>query len=222
MEIEKTLKDILREEMQAKGVTFAKLRQQTGIADRYLAAFLEDAQEKLPAAPYVRGYLIRIASVLELDSNSLWEKYRTSAQLKSSGADDRMPGNRFALKRLNRKLIFGVGTLVLVLIYLVMSADRFLGKPDLSLTSPSADTSVTTASIIMVSGLIEPGNIVSVGGEAVPANADGTFETSYNLEPGLNQITVSTENPVIGRKHEIIRQVIYEPSTEETGSSTNR
>lgn len=220
MEIEKTLRDILREEMQLKGITLAKLRQQTGIAERYLSAFLEDASEKLPAAPYVRGYLLRIASTLELDGAHLWEMYRTATELKSSGAEDRMPGNRFALKRINRKLVFGVGVAALLIVYLGMSADRFLGRPDLTLTSPSADTSVTTASIIMVSGNIEPGNIVSVGGEEVPVNADGSFEKAYSLEPGLNQITVFTENPVIGRKSEVIRRVIYEPAAEEIIDNT--
>ena len=202
--------------MQVKGMTVMKLRQQTGIAERYLSAFLEDEPAKLPAAPYARGYLLRIAAVLDLDGNALWEMYRTSTDIKSSGPEDRMPENRFALRRLNRKLIFGVAFGTLAVIYLVSNANRLLGRPSLTLTSPGPDTSVTTASIVMVSGTIEPGNIVSVGGEEVSAESNGEFETQYRLEPGLNRITVSTENPIIGRKNEITRQVIYEPGTQES------
>ena len=205
---------MLRDEMQTKGITLLKLRQQTGIAERYLSAFLEDESGKLPASPYVRGYLFRIASVLELDGNALWESYKASSELKSSGAEDRMPENRFALKRINRKMIFWVGVAIVAVAYLGTNANRFLGKPDLVLTSPSTETSVTTASIVMISGMIKPGNIVSVGGEEVVVGSDGKFETAYHLEPGLNQITIFTENPVIGRKNEITRQVIYEPASE--------
>ena len=218
--MEKTLKDILRDAMQAKGITVMRLRQQTGIAERYITAFLEDAVDKLPATPYARGYLIRIGAALELDGNALWEMHRTTMTSKSSGAEDRMPENRFALKRMNRKLVFGIGIAILAVAYLLVNANRFLGRPELKLTTPSPETSVTPASIVMVSGVIEPGNLVSVGGEEVSADSEGQFETSYRLEPGLNIITISTKNPVIGRKNEVVRQVIYEPGAEETIDDT--
>ncbi len=211
MEKEKALHEIIKDQLQAKAITPEKLRQQTGVADRYLAAIVNGEFEKLPAAPYVRGYLMRIAAVLELDGNDLWERFRREGKLKSSGPEDRMPENRFALRRVNKKFVAFAVFAVLLGSYLVFGVNRFLGRPALTVTAPEPETIVSSASVITIAGEIDPGDILKIDGEEVTADREGRFTKEYFLEPGLNSITISAENPFGGRRTETIRQVIYEP-----------
>jgi len=211
--MEKTLHDLLREQLQVKGLTVQKLRQSTGIAERYIHALVASDYSKLPAAPYVRGYLLRLAPLLDLDGNELWELYQKEGNtIKTSGPEDRMPENRFALKTINKKRVGGALIVLIVLVYLAISAQRFLGQPSLKLTSPGAETVVSTASIILISGSINPRDVVQIDGETTVVDAEGGFQIEYTLQPGLNNIMISVENPIARKKTEVVRRVIYQPN----------
>src|SRR3989338_3011737 len=154
--MDKLLKDILREQMQIKGLNAGRLRQLTGITERYISAFTEGTKEKLPAAHYVRGYLMRIAGILDLNGQELWETYKNELLIKSSGPLDRLPENSFALKKLNKKWLTAGAVLILLIVYLAINANRFLGRPEISITSPAPETLVTTASVLNLIGEVNP------------------------------------------------------------------
>lgn len=209
--MEKLLKDILREQMQIKGLNPERIRQLTGITERFIAAFTEGTKEKLPAAPYVRGYLLRIAAVLDLSGQELWETYKSELLSKSSGPLDRLPENRFALKKINKKrLALGAAALLLI-VYLAINANRFLGRPQITITSPAPETFVTTASTLNLAGQINPSDKLIIGGEEIQVDESGRFEESYELEPGLNRIEFLVKR-FLGREARVIKQVIYQPS----------
>jgi len=210
--MDKSLKDILREQMQAKGLTPQKLRQQTGIAERYISALVEGNAKNLPAAPYVRGYLIKLASMLDLDDKELWELYLREGTVKSSGPEDRMPENRFALRRINKRAVISAVVAGLVVVYLAMNANRFLGRPELTITSPGAETFVSTANVVTIAGAINPRDVLAINGEEIPVDANGQFSKEYSLEPGLNNIVISAENPIAHRTSEVVRRIIYQPT----------
>lgn len=207
----KTLKEVLAEQMAAKGLSVPKLRQMTGIAERYLAALVEGRPEKLPPAPYVRGYLMKIASVLQLDGAKLWELYREHLPMATSGELDRLPYNRFALKKINKAAVIGVAAGLVIAVYLGISASRLLGTPLLTVTSPAVETYLTTASAITLIGRISPDDKLLINGEEVPADAEGRFQTDYPLEPGLNTIEF-TAKKFLGGQARVTRQVLYQPA----------
>ena len=205
------LKDLLRERVELKGLTVLRLRQQTGIAERYLSAFLEGNHEKLPALPYVRGYLMHLATLLDLDGNELWETYqRETKTMKSSGATDVLPHNRFALQRLDRRKVAAGIAAALVLIYLLVNINRFLGKPPLTVSFPPDQPTTTATSSLTITGTADPRDTVRVDGVQVTLSATGSFETTYELTAGLNSIEITSER-LLGRTTAIVRQVIYEP-----------
>ena len=210
----KLVKDIIREEMQAKGFTPVRIRRETGIAERYILAFIEGDEKKLPAVPYVRGYLIVIARLLGLDGNELWEAYEAeSDHMKRSGALDILPGNRFALKKIKRTWIVGGVAVLLAIIYAALNIPRFLGLPTIIIEAPHEGTTVSTETPITLLGRIDPRDLLTIGGEEVPVESDGRFTRSYPLEPGLNTIEFSVRK-LLGRETKVIRQVIYEPAVE--------
>lgn len=208
--MDKLLKDILREQMQIKGLSPGRLRQLTGITERYIFALTEGTKEKLPAAPYVRGYLMRIAGILDLNGQELWEAYKNELLVKSSGPLDRLPENRFALKKLSKKRLAVGIILVLFIVYLAMNANRFLGRPKIDITSPARETLVTTASVLNLAGEVNPSDKLMIDGEDVAVDEAGRFEKDYELEPGLNRIEFSVKR-FLGREARVIKQVIYQP-----------
>jgi cytoskeletal protein RodZ len=209
--MDKSLRDTLRDEMQAKGTTPEKIARETAVPERYLTALLEGHIEKLPPAPYVRGYLLKIATMLNLDGNALWETFTAEAALKSSGPDDVLPKNRFVIERVSRNWYALGGIVLLLLLYLGFNANRLLGTSELTITSPSVETLVTTASTITLLGKVNPDAKLTIDGESVTADATtGRFEKEYPLRTGLNAITFEAKT-LLGKTVTEIRQVIYQP-----------
>ncbi len=207
---QKLLKDILREEMQAKGYTPARMRRETGIAERYIFAFMEGDRKRLPATPYVRGYIMVIARLFNLNGADLWKLYEGEDDyLKTSGATDILPGNRYALKKISRGWIMAAVAVLLFAVYAVMNFNRFLGVPMLLIEFPNDETTVSFENAIFLRGQIDPRDILSVGGEAVSVDREGNFVQEYPLEPGLNTIEFSVKK-FLGREKRVIRTVIYE------------
>lgn len=208
--MDKPLKDILREQMQAKGVTFERLKIQTGIVERYLTAFLEGNNNKLPATPYVRGYLLTIANILELNGAELWETYKESFATKKSGSTDHLPHNRFAIKTVSRNWIATAAVMALLIFYVILNIDSFLSGPKIKITSPSGQTLITANSTVHLIGLVDPGAKLMIGNEEVIVDAEGRFQKNYTLQFGLNSIEFSAKK-ILGRETKITRQVIYQP-----------
>ncbi len=219
--MDKQLKDILREQIQLKGLTLERLRQQTGIAERYLTAFLEGQREKLPAAPYVRGYLIKLASVLDLNGQELWQIFKNDLMVRSSGSADRLPENRFALKTMDRRYLAAGVVVILLLIYAATNINRFLGRPTIKIVSPSVETLVTTANAITLLGTINPADRLFIDGEEVRVLENGEFQKIYSLQPGLNPIEFKVRK-FLGRELTITKQVIYQPQSEDLEAEERR
>jgi cytoskeletal protein RodZ len=206
----KTLADTLRDQLQVKGLTLDRIRRETGITDRYLVALFDGAVDKLPAAPYVRGYLVRLAHTLDLDPNDLWKLYQESAHVRSSGAEDRMPENRFALKHTPRSWIIGGVIATLLAIYLGVNIPKLLGRPELTVTNPGPETTIVTLPSIVIDGTTDPESTLTVNGEHVTVLPSGAFRTDYTLESGLNHIEI-TSVKLLGRAASVVREVVYQP-----------
>lgn len=79
----------------------------------------------------------------------------------------------------------------------------------LSIVSPE-DESFASTSVISVTGRASIGAVVSVGGNLVELDPDGTFKTIVELEAGPNVIEVVASDLLGNERSEIIR-VIYQP-----------
>ena len=78
----------------------------------------EDNLEDLPAAPYVHGYLIRIAEALGLNGEKMWIEYQKSNEtLKRSGKNDELPKNRFESTKINTKIILILVFVMALVVY---------------------------------------------------------------------------------------------------------
>jgi cytoskeletal protein RodZ len=208
--MDKSFQEILQEQMQSMDITVEKIQQQTGILERYITAFIEGKKEKLPAKPYVRGYIFKIATTLNLNGEELWQSFIDDKIIRKSGAKDLLPYNRYALRIVNKKWLVLSAILILVVVYGAINFNRLLGSPDLKIVSPAAETLVTTASTITLIGNVTSDGKLTIDGNEVIVEQNGSFREEYFLQPGLNRIEFSVKG-LLSQETKVIRQIIYQP-----------
>ena len=192
-----------------------KLSELTDIPVHYLAALSDGDFTKLPAVPYVRGYLIKVAEALRVNADLLLRAYKQEVSfraLKTSGSADKLPSNRFALETPSRKrtfIIIGI-ILVLVVVYFIWQIDDFLGTPQIQIFSPAADNFIVNSPAIKLSGEVNSKDKLTVNNEEILVEKSGQFQKDFSLQPGINTIEFKTKR-FLGKEVKVIRQVIYQP-----------
>lgn len=207
---QKSFSELLKEQAAHHGYGVEKLSHLTSIPDRYITALLEGELKKLPPGPYVRGYLLKLAPLLDLDPQTLWEAYKNDQNIRVSGGEDKLPSNRFAIKPVNKKLAVGILTAVLLGVYIFWNIGHLIGQPLLDISYPAAQTVITAESLARLVGYIDPADKLFINYEEVVIDENGNFEQFYNLEPGLNSVEFTVKR-FLGRETKAIRQIIYQP-----------
>ena len=141
-----------------RNVGMAKLSELSGVSERYIEALRGGNFNLLPPAPYVHGYIQKIAGILGADAEELWAAYRLENQVKTSGAEDRLPENRFLLKKIARGQVAAAAAILLVGAYAFLHFNRIIGKPELTILNPQVATIVVNADKLSVRGEITPGD----------------------------------------------------------------
>jgi transcriptional regulator with XRE-family HTH domain len=201
---------MLTELLQDKNINLTKLSELTGVSERYLEALIEEKYEKLPASPYVRSYLFKIAEVLNADGQKLWDEYQKNSQLKKSGLNDRLPFNRYQPRPGNKKTILLIIIIILLLGYLIFRFRSFLGQPSLILFGPMANSANLVVSVpsIKIEGRIKIGDQLVINQEKIYVDEKGYFQKDFPLQPGLN-IAQFQIKKFLGRETTITKQILY-------------
>lgn len=201
------------EALELRNINHEKLSQATGIPERYIWAIQNINIEKLPAAPYVRGYIKKISEMLQLNHDELWELYKKELEHKRSGAYDKLPSNRFAIKHISKSTALLTLLAILLIIYTLFSLDRLIGEPNLIVASPENSLIATSENPLQITGKLEQKDKLTINGEEVFIGPDGAFSKEYDLQPGLNVIEFKAKR-LLGREVTITKRVLYEPQPE--------
>ncbi len=199
-------------------MSLKKLAEISGIAPNHLQNLADGHFSKLPAVPYIRGYLTAIGEILEFDPEDWWREIKEGGFLIRSGATDELPKNRFAAKPIGTYLWAAVLG-ILLLGYLGFRFSQIIGRPVLTIDHPDASLVATTEEILMLTGRLENGDQLSINGEPVTTLADGTWLKRVSLQPGLNTFVISAKK-LLGREVVVTRQIVYEPQGA-AGASTS-
>ena len=207
--------------MRTKSISVEKLSGATGISDRIINGLIEERYENIPPAPYVRGYLLKIAAVLNLDGEALWADYvKYNDSVRRSGKKDQLPQNRFAIAKMQKKFIWVIFIAVLVGGYLLVRLASFYQKPNFELTNP-LDGAVLKESTVVIKGNVEPGTKLTLQDEVIYPDKNGNFEKTVALDPGVNILTFKISK-FFGKEFSVMRQITFEPAaTEENPANTN-
>jgi len=209
MEENKSLSNLILDSLRLKGMSVEKLAQVTGISEMFLEQLLEEKFEKLPSYPYMRGYLIKIGNVLNLDGEKLWQEYiRHNQAIKSSGRHDRLPSNRFAFSLFGKKAIYATIALLFFAGYMSFRLADFFQQPKLDLENITETMTVKTKEL-KIKGKINPKNNLTLNNEEVYADKDGNFEKDILLQTGFNTLTFKIKK-FLGKEFTVTKQVFYE------------
>lgn len=201
-----SITSVLKELMDAKGLDAAKLSLLTDVPQRFITSLIRGDFNDLPSEPYIRGYLFKIAGVLDADPNFLWRSFRESTEIRSSGREDVLPMNRFSLKKVSSKKIWIALLAIILLGFLGLRLNSILGKPILEVTLPET----TASQIISATGKVNPGDTLTLNNEVVYPDESGAFEKEIQLEPGLNTLEFKVKRR-LGQETTVVEQVFYQP-----------
>jgi len=204
-----SLSVFLGERLRDKNITLERLSELSGIAIKHLENILKGDAEKLPPAPYLHGYLLKLGELLDFDGNAYWEEWRKYS-IPSSGANDKLPENRFS-KKPAAKYVWAAAAVLLVLIYLAFQLPRIIGAPSLYVSFPKNDLTNTTSSQILVSGTLLNAKELSINGEIIPLENNGAWQKEVSLQGGLNTIEIVAKK-FLGGETKILKQVFYAAS----------
>ncbi len=197
---------LLQESMEAKGLDAGRLSDLTDVPQRFISSLVSGNFDDLPSEPYIRGYLFKIAGILEADPNFLWRSFRQSAEIRSSGSGDILPANRFGLKKMSSKKIWILLAALVLVGFLGFRINSILGKPTLDVSLPE----VTVSQIVNVTGQVNPGDTLTLNNEVIYPDKSGRFGKEIQLEPGLNTLEFRVKR-YLGRETKAVRQVLYKP-----------
>lgn len=195
--------------MDANSITSDKLASLTNIPLRFINALREGELSKLPAEPYMRGYLMKIAPILKTEPEPLIQSYKDSIKEYKARAADALPGNVYAKTPVKKGWVIGVVALILMIIFVATRINDILGIPELTLNIP--ETSTTDK--ITISGNVRPGDKITLNGETVFTDELGNFERELFLTAGVNTFEFNVER-FLGRQKTVVKQVYYDrPAT---------
>jgi cytoskeletal protein RodZ len=211
----KTVAMIIEEAMRAKSISMEKLAQLTGISERFLESLIKEKAGKLPSAPYLRGYLSKIADVLNLNGELLWSSYQKENAVQKPVQKIEMANsirdNEWIKKLTNTKALLIIGGAVIVALIIMWRGSAFIGKPTLSLENFGDNISVST-STFLVKGKIDPKNQVTINDEVVFPDDVGAFEKTFTLAPGFNTFNFKVKG-ILGKELDITKQVYLTTTT---------
>lgn len=196
--------------MKEKGFSLKRLSDATGIAPVHLENMLRGDFADMPSAPYFRGYLLRLGKMLDFDGEEWWTILKKEGAIKNSGETDSMPKNRF-IKKAPPKILWAVGAVVIVLIYLGFQAPRIFGKPSLVLSFPSSNPFTTSSSILTITGTVQNAETLTLNGDAVTISADGSWQKGVLLQSGLNTFQIAAKK-FLGGETDVVEQIVYTPT----------
>lgn len=208
---QKPLKEVILEQLEIKGFNLEKVLLATEIPKHSLEAILKGEWQKLPAAPYARGYFKKLEEILELQPDVLWNHYREETEIKTSGSEDRLPENRFAINAKSRKWIWPILIIVVALIYFGFNFSRLLGRPEINISNPLSASAIATVPTFTFTGEINPKDKLFINQEEIYVDKSGKFQEDYKLQPGLNTFEFVAKR-FLGKETQVIKQIIYQPN----------
>ncbi len=203
----RNITELLNEFMKERNVTADRLADVTDIPKRFIVSLMEGDFDQLPARPYVRGYLHKIADALGVDPHILWQSYRVTSDFHSSGEFDRLPTNRFAFKKIRASRLVAILFAVVVLAFVGFRFNDILGRPTIDVVFPET----TSEETITVYGSVQAGDRLTLNREVIYPNEEGSFEKRVQLEPGLNTLEFQIKR-YLGQETTVIKQVFYQPA----------
>lgn len=205
----KEFSNFLNDRMRERGLNIKRLSELSGISIKNLELIFSGNSERLPSAPYLKGYIFKLGEILDFDPDEVWDRMKKSAGGKNEEVDE-LPKNRFSRESYLKYMV--AGTIIFLLV--VYGFSRFYkisGTPFLDISYPRDNMAVVSENPISISGRASNTDELKMNGESVQIQQDGQWKKEVFLQAGINTIEI-TAKKFLGREIKITRQIIYQPA----------
>jgi cytoskeletal protein RodZ len=203
-----SLEQRLRDARIQKKLTIEQAASATKIKPQFLEAIEHGAYDKLPSPAYARGFVRNYAEFLGLPKAQIAALFKRDFDEKRAVRilpEGMVKKNEFPINRLNiRRMILGIGSLVLILAFLLFQARAMFFPPFITLSSPKEDSIVSQD--VEVKGRTDASAIITINNEPVFVNSNGEFAKRVSLFPGETKIIVKAKNR-LGKESAVTRNV---------------
>lgn len=189
-----------------KGVSLAKLENETMIKKQFITKIENNEWELLPDFAVVSGFVKNISLALNVDPHVSVPMLRRDYPPKKMMISPK-PDLKDKFKFTPRLSFFlGVGLfLVLILSYLGVEYIKFISPPALSISSPSENETVFVSKLT-VKGSTATDAIVTVNNQQAIVDKDGNFETVISVDNQTTELKfIATTRR--GKKTEVVRSI---------------
>jgi len=219
----------LKNVREQKGITLEKASQDSKIVRTLLEAIEQDNYQKLPPPVFLKGMIKKYAHYLHLDEERILDFYQKSNGRKiSSGTEDFLPQNRFAVSRPRLSQVFSLisrqlikfSILILILGYFLFELSQFLLPAQIILYYPPKDL-MTSNPNLEISGKVTRSKILYLQEKEINFDEKGLFREQMTLNPGLNTLELKAANS-LGRETILQQNIvlsIYFERSEKKGSA---
>jgi len=210
-----TLGNVLKRMRANKDLSLEEISNATKIQVKYLRWLEEDNCKKLPAPVYVEGFLKSYAKYIDEDYKEIIALFRKEQDIRENILNKNKDLGPLKPLR-DTSIIISSKAIVVSLIccvalisfaYLYRQAYFIFAPPMIEVSTPFQDMEVSDQTI-EISGKSSVGSQVSINGQSIFANTDGTFRENIKLSDGLNILKICSENKM-GKTSEVIRNIIY-------------
>ncbi len=215
---QETLGEYLYAIRQDLGLSLEEVAKQTGVFEKFLSAIESGKYQQLPPDVYVVGFLKKIAELYKISCSELLEQYKKEKELSQQTALKRIvptKGWSGVLSQLSvtpKLITIAVSVLlgVISVSYILVQVFSVNRTPTLTILSPTQD-SVIKGSSVEIKGKTEPGITITVNGQNVLVQADGSFTTTLGVAPGQKDFRLVATNKFGKGKVETVSYKIDEP-----------
>lgn len=208
----RTVGQLLKEERLKKGFSLEQIETATKIRAKFLTALENDDYFKLPAVPYIQGFVKNYSDFLGLRSSTILALFRRQFIQKKSeqkNMDAPLTETEWQLTP-NKVIVFLVFILVGSLFFYFYSQYRQLHTPPPLVVESPPDDLVTEKAEISVYGKTDKDATLTINNEPVLVKEDGKFFKDFPVTVGNNTLVIEATTRV-GKKTAVTRRITRTP-----------
>ncbi len=206
------LGEILKRTREEIGSSLDEVSRITKINKNFLKALEDGDYSRALDGLYAERFLKIYTDYLNLEFSPLWQLYLKEKKLWGKDSTSKFVKvialrNLLDIPKIIKICFIGL-VVVAMFVYLGWEVRKIFLPPYLEVISP-ADNLVTSVSTVEVAGKTEKETIVSINGQEISSDRDGSFREVVNLKEGLNIIKISSKKEH-SKESIIYRQVMVE------------
>ncbi len=220
---DRTIGETLRAAREERSESIEQVERATHVAKKYIAALEGNDLKKLPETVYAKKFVKALSAHYGLDPQAAAESLLKELSAGVGASASRHPVNFVEGRSLVAPVLFKSAALAAaffaVIGYFAFSIQNILKPPSVTLYSPH-DQQVFPTSRVVLEGVTEREADLSINGEPVSIDADGSFKDVLNLPPGVSDLRLVAKKKHSRENQVFLKVMVNEPKDLESATAT--